>query len=106
MSLLRKALAPHLTAGKKIFSCQNGYQAPDLADLTKLAEKVLAEEQLKARIAATVDTSTADYAVIAGIQVHGPGGKTYFYPVTDHCQTVVKGVKSPLKFQAVDVPSS
>lgn len=36
-----------------------------LADLTKLAESVIVEEQLQGHIDATVDTSKADYAIVS-----------------------------------------
>lgn len=33
---------------------------------------------------------------VAGIQVHGPEGQTYFYQVAEHCVTCVDGGVAPL----------
>jgi hypothetical protein len=67
---------------------------PDLAGLTKIAANVIVTKQLEDIIQATVNTSKADYAVISGVQIHGPGLKeSYFYPLTDLCYSVVDGKK-------------
>ncbi|CAM9701393.1 unnamed protein product [Choristocarpus tenellus] len=99
MSMLKKAMAPQLVDRKSTLLKKASYKVPDLAELTKLAEKVIVEDQLFSCIDATVDTSQADYAVVAGIQIHGPGGKTWFHPVPEHCITCVKGVKSSLNLK-------
>lgn len=94
--MLKQAMTPKLATGVSAFPCASGFKTTDLAGLTKLAESVIVTEQLQAMISATVNTTDADYAIVAGIQIHGPGGKTYFCQVPEHCVTCVKGSVSPL----------
>lgn len=96
-SLLKQALGPHLKTGNLgNVLCGSSYKVPSLEDLTKLAEKVIVTEQLEDHIRATVDTATANYAIVAGIQIHGPEGKTYFCQVPEHCVTCVDGEVKPM----------
>jgi hypothetical protein len=74
---------------------------PDLGELTKIAANVIVTKQLEDIISATVNTSKADYAVIGGVQIHGPGLKrSYFYPLTDLCYSVVDGHKEMVDVSA------
>ncbi|CAM9783639.1 unnamed protein product [Phaeothamnion confervicola] len=82
MSTLRKLLLPHLDASEEV---------PDIVDLTKLVSSVVVEEQLKRFVAATVDTAAADYALVAGVQIHAPNGTTFFCPSAENCYAVVSG---------------
>jgi hypothetical protein len=67
-SLLKQRLAPELKA----------IASPTLLDVTRLAYKAILED-LEQMIGQTVDTARADYAVISGIQLHGPG-VNYIWP--------------------------
>mmetsp|Transcript_508 Transcript_508/g.674 ORF Transcript_508/g.674 Transcript_508/m.674 type:complete len:254 (+) Transcript_508:85-846(+) len=72
----------------------------DLAELTKIAAKAIAGKQLQKVIAATVDVAKADYAVVAGIQIHGPGLKnSFFCPLPEFCYSVVDGKKEAVEIQ-------
>jgi hypothetical protein len=51
----------------------------DLISLTGAAHDVIRED-LERTVAATVDKAKADYAVITGIQIHGPDGENYVQP--------------------------
>eukprot|EP00904_Undaria_pinnatifida_P010298 jgi/Undpi1/6399/HiC_scaffold_20.g08880.m1 len=94
--LLKQALGPHLKKGNLgNVLCGSSYSIPSLEDLTKLASKVIVS-QLEDHIKATVDTTIANYAIVAGIQIHGPEGKTYFCQVPEHCSTCVEGEVKPL----------
>lgn len=53
---------------------------PDLLELTRIAQKVILADLEKA-INSVVDTKKSDYALITGIQVHGPEN-TYVQPGT------------------------
>ena len=52
---------------------------PDLVELTKIAYEVILED-LEGLIEETVDTTTSDYAVVSGIQVHGPDNEQLVWP--------------------------
>ncbi|KAG5190844.1 low-co2 inducible protein lcib [Tribonema minus] len=70
---------------------------PDFGELTKIAARVIIRKQLEEIIRETVDTSRADYAVVAGIQIHGPGyHHSFFMPMQKHCYAVVKGKRVAL----------
>jgi Limiting CO2-inducible proteins B/C beta carbonyic anhydrases len=58
---------------------------PDLLELTRIAQKVIFADLEKA-IHATVDIKKSDYALITGIQVHGPE-KNYVWPAK--CYAVI-----------------
>jgi hypothetical protein len=54
---------------------------PDLIGLTHLTHDVILND-VERILAATVDPSKADHAVITGVQIHGPGMKNYIQPRT------------------------
>lgn len=64
-----QALGPHLKTGNLgNVLCGSSYKVPSLEDLTKLAQKVIVTEQLEDHIRATVDTATANYAIVSLLQ--------------------------------------
>lgn len=90
MSLVKQLVQAELPEGHK----------PDLVELTKISADII-RRQLEKAITATVKTDKADYAVVCGIQIHGPGiGKQYFMPLHDHCYAVVKGDRHQLNLGA------
>ncbi len=68
-------------------------ETPDLLQLTRITLKS-AIEDLQDTIEKVVDKNKADYAVISGIQVHGPEEN---YIVPDECYVVIDGEKKKLK---------
>jgi hypothetical protein len=70
MSWLRRRLATKLSVNQK----------PDLLALTRLAYDAILED-LERTVSQTVKTDHADYGVITGVQVHGPG-INYTWPGT------------------------
>lgn len=54
-------------------------QVPDLVTLTQLAHAAILED-LERMISLTVDPVRNDYAVLTGIQIHGPQGSNYVWP--------------------------
>ena len=70
-SLLKQRLFRRLTYG----------DVPGLITLTYLAHAVIRED-LERMIALTVDPARSDYAVLTGIQIHGPDGADYVWPGT------------------------
>ncbi len=67
-----------------------------LADVTKEALAVI-QEQLESIIKELVNEDQTDYAVISGIQVHGPGvANNFFWPST--CYTCEAGNCRPINF--------
>lgn len=83
LALVRRKIAPHLVKGQPV----------SLIELTKLALRII-EDDLEHLIGLTVDTNSADYAVLTGIQIHGPSGTTYVKP--SRAYTCVGGVKHDL----------
>lgn len=68
-SLLKRALHPRIPAGEQ----------PSLLDLTRLClDQVL--ESLEHLIELRLDSSASHYAVVSGIQVHGPDGRDFVQP--------------------------
>lgn len=68
-SLLKQHLFRKLTYG----------DIPDLLSLTKIAYSVILEE-LERMIQLTVNPQKSDYAVLTGIQIHGPQETEYVWP--------------------------
>lgn len=66
---------------------------PDLVTLTKITQQIIRED-LERMIQLTVDPSTTDYAVLTGVQIHGPAHKDWIWVETSY--VVVDGVKRPL----------
>lgn len=83
-SLLRMRLSPGL----------KGAAPADLVGLTRYVYDVILDD-LERTIAATVHPDHADYAVFAGIQVHGPDERNYVWPGVAYA--VVKGKRTELK---------
>ena len=52
---------------------------PDLVTLTKIAYEVILED-LEHLVEETVNTAVSDYAILSGIQVHGPDKEQYVWP--------------------------
>jgi hypothetical protein len=68
-------------------------QIPDLIELTKITRKVI-QSDLEHAIEKVVDTKKSDYAVITGIQIHGPEGN-YISPAESYA--VINGKKQEIK---------
>jgi Limiting CO2-inducible proteins B/C beta carbonyic anhydrases len=86
MSIMKQIIARNLEWGEQ----------PDIIRLTHISSKCIAE-QLEDMITKMVNTDKADYAVISGVQIHGPGlCQNYFMPTLDSCYAVVKGQKIQL----------
>lgn len=66
---------------------------PDLVTLTRIAYQEISEE-LKHMIDLTVKTSVSDYAVLTGIQIHGPKRDHYVWPGETY--VVIKGQRKEL----------
>ena len=71
-SLLKRRLLTEIPYG----------QIPDLIELTKITRKVI-QSDLERAIEKVVDTKKSDYAVITGIQIHGPDGN-YIWPADSY----------------------
>lgn len=54
-------------------------EVPELAVLTKTAHRVIVED-LEHMIEITVDPLVSDYAIVSGIQIHGPDSEQYIWP--------------------------
>jgi hypothetical protein len=67
---------------------------PDLLELTQIALKVI-QTDLKQALQETVDEKKSDYALITGIQIHGPDG-TFIWPA--ECYAFVNGIKKNVTF--------
>lgn len=74
--------------------CQG--KAGDLFQLTGLAHDVIRED-LERLLSAAIDTGKSDYALITGIQIHGPAMTNYIQPRT--LQATVRGERV-----AIDLP--
>jgi hypothetical protein len=68
--------------------------ARDMLHVTEAAHDLILED-IERLLAATVDRSKADYAVLSAIQVHGPGMKNYLQPRTFYA--IVGGERKELK---------
>lgn len=65
---------------------------PDLLELTRTALKAI-QSDLETTISKVVDTSKSNYAIISGIQIHGPSGN---YVSPSECYAVVNGKREAL----------
>ena len=63
---------------QKILSSINYGDKPNLVEITKLASQILAKELQN--LLSNVDRSVFKYAVMTGIQIHGPIDTTWIYP--------------------------
>lgn len=68
-------------------------KVPDLLELTKITQKAI-QEDLESALKTTVAINKSDYAVISGIQIHGPDDN-YISPAV--CYAVVNGQRHGLK---------
>jgi hypothetical protein len=66
---------------------------PDLLELTKITRKVI-QTDLEHILEKVVDTKKSDYAIMTGIQIHGPE-ENYVWP--SECYAVVNGMKQDIK---------
>jgi hypothetical protein len=66
---------------------------PDLVSLTRITYEVLVAD-LEEMIAQVVDTGRSDYAVLSGIQIHGPDNRDFVWPGVLYA--VVNGKKQEL----------
>jgi len=73
----------------------NAEKARNLIHVTEAAHDLILED-LERLLAATVDRSKADYAVLSAIQIHGPGMKNYLQPRTFYA--IVGGEKQEFEF--------
>jgi hypothetical protein len=67
----------------------------ELLELTRAAHRASVED-LGGLMSAAVDQEREDYAVVAGIQIHGPDGNNLTWPGASH--VVVRGVRSEIWF--------
>jgi hypothetical protein len=67
---------------------------PTLQDLTKDAQKLI-KAQLQATLATFNLIGTASYAVVSGVQIHGPNAANFFWP-TDYYWVDTTGAIKPL----------
>ncbi len=56
---------------------------PDLVELTRFTHKAILED-LERGISLTVDPVHASYAVLTGIQIHGPERQDWIWPATSY----------------------
>lgn len=84
LSLIKARLLKEITYG----------DVPDLLELTKIAQKVI-QADLEVALERIVHKNSSDYAVITGIQIHGPDNN-YVWPVT--CYAVVAGTRHDIVF--------
>jgi hypothetical protein len=82
MSLLRRRLLREIPYG----------HIPDLFELTQLAQMAILHD-LENAIMMAVDTRKEDYALITGIQIHGPD-KNYIWPGT--CYAIIDDLRYEL----------
>jgi hypothetical protein len=63
---------------QKILSTITYGDKPDLIEITKLASKIISSDV--ENLLNTLDSSVFNYAVMTGIQIHGPLGSHWIYP--------------------------
>jgi hypothetical protein len=67
---------------------------PDLLQLTLLTRQVI-QTDLERELQAIVNMATSDYAVLTGVQIHGPDGN---YAAPSSCYAVVDFIRQDLAF--------
>jgi hypothetical protein len=67
---------------------------PDLVSLTRIAYEVILDD-LKLLLDLTVKTDVSDYAVLTGIQIHGPDKEQYIWP--GEMYAVIRGSRKEIK---------
>ena len=85
MSLIRMRLLKEIPYG----------HVPDLLELTKITQRVI-QADLENALSKIVNTKKSDYALMTGIQIHGPDAN-YIWPSESY--TVIKGTKKEIKFR-------
>jgi hypothetical protein len=83
-SLLKMRLLREITYG----------HVPDLLELTRMTHKVI-HADLENALNNIVDIERCDYALMTGIQIHGPDGN-YVWPASSYA--VINGVKREFTF--------
>jgi len=84
-SLVKQELISHLPYGK----------VPDLVELTYAAYECILRE-VESTLKASIDPSMCEFAIVAGIQVHGPAGQNFFWPGTFFKVTGTEHVRTDL----------
>jgi len=84
-SLLKQRLLRELPFGR----------LPGLIDLTRAARRAIFDD-LETLIGETLDPEENDWAVLSGIQVHGPGNQPWFWP--GECYVKVRGQRQEIGF--------
>ena len=80
---------------QRLFRKMGYAETPNLVTLTKVTQHII-KENLERMIQLTVDTKTTDYAVLTGVQIHGPANKDWIWVETSY--VVSDGVKKSLVF--------
>lgn len=70
---------------------------PDLASLTRIMHETIVED-LERGISLTVDHNSCAYAVMTGIQIHGPDDQDWIWPATSYA--LVFGVRQSVPITA------
>lgn len=83
LGLIRSRLLKEIPSG----------EAPDLLELTMIAQKAI-QSDLEGVLETLIDRDVSDYAVVSGIQIHGPDGN-FVWPVA--CYAVIRGVRQDVE---------
>lgn len=67
---------------------------PSIEELTNVAYETIVED-LEKLVDRTIDKKASDYVILAGVQIHTPGGASYIWPGTSY--VVKEGVRSKLE---------
>lgn len=78
---------------QRLFRLISYGQVPDLLGLTRLAYQAIVED-MGHMLELTANPHTASYAVLTGIQIHGPDAQTFIWPGEQY--TVIEGRKERL----------
>lgn len=81
---------------RRLGDAAQGREVKDLFELTLLTHDVIAAD-LDKTLAAVVDTSTTDYAVVTGIQIHASGNRNLIQPKTFYA--VVDGKRQEVNYK-------
>lgn len=66
---------------------------PDLLELTRIAQRAI-QKDIEYALNTIIDKTKSDYAMITGIQIHGPEDN-YIYPAS--CYAVVNGIREEIE---------
>lgn len=78
---------------QRLFGRLGFTEISDLVTLTKVTQRIIRED-LERMIQLTVEPSTTNYAVLTGVQIHGPANKDWIWVESSY--VVVDGVKKRL----------